>query len=156
MTTLIILYLAAVLVLGLYCLFALPRDGWRRITGPAVLAVLYAALLVGGARLLGRPLPGWLELPDQRDAQVLAASFDEGKAIYVWLRVPWADEPRAYALPWSEATAASLHDVMRQAQQDGGSGGTAMMRAPFGAQVPDQPHPAYLQPVAALPPKQQD
>ncbi|MFO1056749.1 MAG: hypothetical protein U1E53_07245 [Dongiaceae bacterium] len=156
MTSLILLFLAAVLVLGLYCLLALPRDGWRRIAGPALLAVLYAAVLVGGARLLGRPLPSWLELPDQRDAELLSASFDEGKAIYVWLRVPWADEPRAYVLPWSEATAASLHDVMRQAEAEDGGGSAAMMRAPFGARTPDQEHPAYLQPVAALPPKRTD
>jgi hypothetical protein len=154
MTSLVLLYLAAVLVLGLYCLFALPRDGWRRIAGPTLLAVVYLAVLIGGARLLGRPLPSWLELPDQRDAQVLAASFDEGKAIYVWLRVPWADEPRAYALPWSESTAAALHDVMQQVQANGGSG--AMMRAPFGSHTPDEQRPAYLQPVAALPPKQTD
>ena len=50
-------------------------------------------------------------------AEVLSVSFDEGKAIYMWLRLNGMIEPRFYSLPWRQQDAEDLEDAMEQASR---------------------------------------
>ncbi|MFT5112879.1 MAG: hypothetical protein ACI8P9_002207 [Parasphingorhabdus sp.] len=92
----------------------------------AIAAVGMYALL----DLLSRPKPSALEMSskDVEEALVLAVNVDEGKAIYVWLRLPAQREPRAYAFPWSLEMASELKKAIKQAADDRTS---LHMRQPF-------------------------
>jgi hypothetical protein len=48
------------------------------------------------------------------DSIVLAASIDEGLAIYLWLRHPDIRQPRYYRLPWDQDAAIALKRAMDQ------------------------------------------
>ncbi len=50
-------------------------------------------------------------------AEVLSVSFDEGKAIYMWLRLNGMIEPRFYSMPWRQEYAEDLEDAMEQANR---------------------------------------
>lgn len=101
------------------------------IWSPRALSVKVAALIlttlllptvyVGLAELLSRPKPIGLEW-GQRDlskAVVLHADWREGESIYVWLRVPGTNDPRAYVLPWNQEQAEQLLAAQRQAESQG-------------------------------------
>ena len=80
--------------------------------------------------LLSRPKPTALEVVNQsaEEALVLAVNVQEGKAIYVWLRLPDSREPRAYAYPWDLDMAKDLKEAVKKATEDR----TALrMRRPF-------------------------
>ena len=51
---------------------------------------------------------------------ILGASFSEGKAIYLWLRLEGMIEPRFYVLPWNKKTADNLEDEMEAASKKQG------------------------------------
>lgn len=67
--------------------------------------------------LLGKPKPiarTWFE-PRAKTATLLGVSLDDGKAIYLWLRLDGVKEPRAYVLPWQLELAQRLQDVIEEA-----------------------------------------
>lgn len=69
--------------------------------------------------LLAKPMPvswAWIERDVDR-AEVLSVSFDEGKHIYMWLRLNGMIEPRFYSLPWRQSDAEDLEDAMEQASK---------------------------------------
>ena len=106
----------------------------RRAVPVAVVAL--AAFVLGlayalGAELLGRPKPLRLALFERgaARAEVVASSLVEGEAIYLWLRLPGASEPRAYVMPWSQSVAEALFRAEGQAEE---TGGQIVMQAPFG------------------------
>ncbi len=69
--------------------------------------------------LLSKPKPvawAWVERDVDR-AEVLSVSFDEGKRIYMWLRLNGMIEPRFYSLPWRQSDAEDLEDAMDQANK---------------------------------------
>ena len=120
--------------------------------GAAVLflPIGYAAL----ADLLSRPKPAsleWLRC-QTAEAQVLGSSVDEGRAIYVWLRLPGEAEPRAYSLPWSRTQAEQLQQATRQAEA---AGSGVVMRMPFERSLDDRTPRFYAPPQPAPPPKEQ-
>lgn len=125
--------LFAVLVLPVLAL-ALVAGRARRAV-PAVALTLAAAILglayAAGAELLGRPKPLRLAALERGagEAVVLASSYDEGRAIFLWLVLPGAAEPRAYVLPWSQQAAEELLRAERAAEERGTQ---VVMRDPFG------------------------
>src|SRR5262245_66623964 len=92
---------AFALLLGAFIFLVLPRGRlWQRATSATIFLVLIGVVYGGSIELLSRPKPLRLEWRDATEAKVLGATMREGEAVYVWLEVPGADMPRAYALPW--------------------------------------------------------
>ncbi len=121
-----IFYLFSLLIAGFAVLASIavwaPRAAWIRIVAVAVAVAMmplgYAAL----AGLLAKPKPHqlvWFERQVE-EAEILGASFSEGKAIYLWLRLEGMVEPRFYVLPWNKKTAEALEDDMEQAARKQG------------------------------------
>lgn len=144
MTPWLITFVAVILAVGAYTIF-----GRRSRLTPLFLAALYMIVLVGGGSALGLPRPYWLGLPSTSDVEVIAATWDEGRAIWVWVREPGSSGPRAFALPWNEKQAGKLHEELERAEKDGVP---VRMKLPIGwsPKVPFIPYPAPQEP---LPPK---
>lgn len=119
----------AALVLGLASL-ALARAPAARAAsfGLAVLALLYG--YGAGAELLGRPKPLRLAGFERTlaDATVIASTYEEGRAIYLWLMLPGREAPRAYVMPWSQAAA---EDLLRAEEEAEANGTRVRLRNPF-------------------------
>ena len=81
-------------------------------------------------QLLSKPKPLELEWfkRDVRLAHILGASMDEGKAIYLWLRLENEIEPRYYVLPWRREAAEKLEDVIDNALRQNS---TVVIEDPF-------------------------
>ena len=113
-----ILYLLQTFLAGLLVAIAI----WsRRKIGPriATVMILFALVLVGYfslVNLLGRPQPFEYASPknSREDATVIAASIDEGSAIYLWLRIPGINQPRYYRMDWNHEAATSLKRAIDQ------------------------------------------
>ncbi len=113
-----ILYLLHICLAGLLVAIAI----WaRRSIGPRVasIALLFAFVLVGYVSLvslLGRPQPiEYASFEDSEEhATVIAASIEEGNAIYLWLRVPGTSQPRYYRMDWDHEVATSLKRAIDQ------------------------------------------
>lgn len=109
-----------------------PRRLLVRAGALAAAVLLLASGYFGLTDLLSRPKPvrlAWLEqAPDE--VEVIASTYEEGKAIYLWLQLPESTEPRAYQLPWSTAQAEALEQARQKAQR-AGRGGSVRMRNPF-------------------------
>lgn len=107
----------------------------RRAVPVAVVALAALVLVLAygaGSALLGRPKPLRLALFERgaARAEVVASTFVEGEAIYLWLRLPGAPEPRAYVMPWSQSAAEALFRAEGQAAE---TGAQIVMQAPFGS-----------------------
>lgn len=91
-----------------------------------VLGYAYAA----GAELLGRPKPLRLAGFERgvENATVIGSTYEEGRAIYLWLILPGSAVPRAYVLPWSQEAA---EDLLRAEEAAGANGTRVMVRNPF-------------------------
>lgn len=115
------LFAAATGIAAVLCGIAIwaPRDTKVKVLALAVMTLFMPVVYVQFTGLLSRPKPAefaWFERGVDR-AEVLSTSFDEGKAIYVWLRFDGMIEPRAYKLPWRQRVAEDLEDAMLQAAQ---------------------------------------
>ena len=90
-----------------------------------MMALSYTALV----DLLGRPKPMAHDslVSIEGDSIVLAASIDEGLAIYLWLRHPGIRQPRYYQLPWEQEAAISLKKALTQSMRNNS---TVMMNNP--------------------------
>lgn len=96
-----------------------PRNTPIRILALAAMTLFLPIVYVQFVGLLSKPKPvewAWLERDVDR-AEVLSVSFDEGKAIYMWLRLNGMIEPRFYSLPWRQQDAEDLEDAMEQASR---------------------------------------
>ena len=93
-----------------------------RAVPPRVAAVAIAALFIPIAyveliEMLSKPKPmsfEWFER-NADNATVLGVSLHEGEAIYMWLRLDGAMEPRYYVLPWRQPLAERLEDAIEAA-----------------------------------------
>jgi hypothetical protein len=143
---------AFALLLGAFIFLVLPRGRlWQRATSATVFLVLIAVVYGGSIELLSRPKPLRLEIWQRADkAKVLGATMREGEAIYVWLQIPGADEPRAYALPWDMKMAQQLQNAMQEGQA---SGSDVNMSKPFEAGLDEREPKFYAAPQQALPDK---
>ncbi|MFL5335695.1 MAG: hypothetical protein ACJ8H8_21565 [Geminicoccaceae bacterium] len=114
----------------------------------ALMATTYAAML----DLLSRPKPTSFEWWTRRaaEATVVGSSFDESRAIYVWLQLDGVPEPRAYALPWDQRVAEQLQAAARTAAERQSA---VRMRLPFETTLDDREPRFYALPQPAMPPK---
>jgi hypothetical protein len=140
------------LLLGAFVFGILPRAGLaRRVVATAVFIASIVLVYGGGIELMGRPKPFRLEWrAAAAQAQVLGAVPVENQAIYVWLSLPGAGEPRAYVLPWSVQAAQQLQDAMGEAQAKGTE---VRMAMPVESGLDDRAPKFYTMPQPALPPK---
>jgi hypothetical protein len=109
------------LLLGAFIFAVLPHAGLaRRALSTGLFVALIALVYGGGIEMLGRPKPMRLEWrPLSADAKVLGALPVENQAIYLWVEVPDASEPRSYVLPWSLEQAQQLQEARNQAEANG-------------------------------------
>jgi hypothetical protein len=139
------------LLLGAFIFIVLPRGRvWQRATSATIFLVLIAVVYGGSIELLSRPKPLRLEWRDAMQATVIGATMREGEAIYVWLEVPGADGPRAYALPWDMRMAEQLQKAMEEGQANGTA---VQMSMPFDPGLDDREPKFYAAPQQALPDK---
>jgi hypothetical protein len=139
------------LLLGAFIFFVLPRGRvWQRATSATIFLVLIGVVYGGSIELLSRPKPLRLEWREATEAKVIGATMREGEAIYVWLEVPGADMPRAYALPWDMQMAQQLQDAMQEGQAKGTD---VQMSMPFDPGLDDRDPKFYAAPQRALPDK---
>lgn len=113
------IFAAAIGTAGLLTSIAIwaPRKTPIRVLALAAMTLFLPIVYVQFVGLLSKPKPAsweWIDR-DVDSAQVLSVSFDEGKAIYLWLRLNGTIAPRFYSLPWRQQTAEDLEDAMEQA-----------------------------------------
>ena len=152
-----LVYLAAVAagLAGLLATIAIwaPRPLWTKVTALSTTSLMLPAAYVGFVQLLSLPKPvtheWWLSQADE--ATVLGSSAQEDVAIYLWLQLEGADEPRAYALPWSRELAEQLQEAEREAAAQQGE---VRMRVPFENSLDELEPKFYALPQPPLPPKQ--
>jgi hypothetical protein len=141
---------ASIFFLGAYVLLALSREGWRRWGGPAVFGAMVGLMFALTFLSLGAPRPGWLYTAWGPDVEVLSATWEEGKTIWVWVRFPGQTAPVSIALPWSEGQAENLHRGIEGAMD---TGGTVEIQL-GGATGPEAPSAVHVQPPPAMPLKE--
>lgn len=117
----IIYYLFAAMILTAAVLGALavwaPRRTWVRFTAVGVVALFVPLAYVQLIELLSKPKPmelAWYERTREK-AIVLGIDFDEGNAIYLWLRLKGDTAPRYYQIPWHPQLAQKLQDGLEDA-----------------------------------------
>ena len=129
-----------------------PRALWIKITALTIVTLFLPATYVSLVELLSRPKPVKLEWhqSDLAEAKVIGADLREGEAIFVWLRLPDVEEPRAYALPWDQKLAEQLHGAQRDAES---RGTTVHVKHLFKKSIDRQSPKFYALPQPAHPPK---
>jgi hypothetical protein len=107
-----------------------PRRTAVRIAALAAVTLFLPVAYVQSIELLSKPKPVSLEWyrRDAAGAQVLGVSLDEGRAIYLWLRLDGTKEPRAYSLPWNVGIAQQLEHAIDEAVR---RGAIIILRKPF-------------------------
>ena len=96
-----------------------PIHWGRRLT---LVAILPISLGLGGwimMTLMTGPKPHYLEWRDG-ETSLLAHTWIEGEAIFLWVRWPDEDAPRAYRLPWNEETAEQIEKAQEAVEAEGG------------------------------------
>lgn len=131
-----------------------PRALRVKVAALALAALFVPLAYASVVELLSRPKPldlEWIRTAGA-DTKVLGADLREGERIYLWLRVPGVDEPRAYALPWDQKLAEQLHRAQHEASEQGTEvrARNLFRKAPKGEEKPV----FYARPQEALPPKQ--
>ncbi len=114
-----------------------PRNTPIRAIAVVVTALFVPVAYLQVTELLSKPKPTHFEWWDRNaeEAMVLGASFHEGKAIYLWLRLDGAMQPRYYMLPWRPKLAEKLEDLIDEAIRKRGS---VVIKNLFSRQSPDE------------------
>ncbi len=110
-----VLSVAGVATLALWARQSAPR----RFILVGLVAITFGFTGLLGSEFLSRPKPVAMEWRTG-EANVIAHTFDEGRAIFLWLSWPDDTSPRAYVLPWSEETARQMEDALRGVEEQGG------------------------------------
>lgn len=129
-----------------------PSKIWVKLTALTVTVALLPLGYASFSELLSRPKPvalEWLKR-DAKEAKLVAASYDEGNAIYIWLTMPNEPEPRAYSLPWDVKTAQQLQDAQRKAKERKNG---VRVRKPFETSREDREPMFYAAPHRVMKPK---
>jgi hypothetical protein len=132
MNPLLLFFIAATAVAALLASLAIwaPR---RPLVRFAALAAVVLFIPIGYLQLnelLARPKPiafEWFRR-NVEQAQLLGVSLDEGRAIYLWLRVDKDIEPRYYVMPWRQDTAEKLEELIDNALR---RHATIILKKPF-------------------------
>ncbi len=119
MENLIYLFIASVGVAALLATIAIwsPRRTRIRIVAVVATALFLPLGYVELIELLSKPKPMSFEWfrSDAEFATVLGVSFEEGSAIYLWLRLEDELQPRYYVLPWRGKLAERLQEAVDDA-----------------------------------------
>jgi len=136
----IIYYIFAAVILTAFVLGALavwaPRRTWVRFVAVAAVSLFLPLAYVQLMELLSRPKPmeyAWYERTRDK-AMVLGVDFDEGRAIYLWLRLPEETAPRYYSIPWNPRFAEQLQDGLEDAVR---RNSVLIITNPFSRQGPE-------------------
>lgn len=132
------LFLAIVLLAAILASIAFwaPRRAWVRISSLIITLLIVPIGFLQVTELLSRPKPAnyeWLR-KNVDTVTVLSVSFDEGNAIYLWLRLEGDVKPRYYSLPWSNTLAENLQESLEEAV---GQNGNVVLRHFFSRQSLD-------------------
>ena len=132
MNALIYVFVAALTVVVVLALLAIwaPRKPLIRFAALGATVLFIPLGYMQYIELLARPKPiefEWFRR-DVEQAQILGVSLDEGRAIYLWLRVDKDIEPRYYKLPWKQEVAEKLEDVIDNALRNNS---TVILKQPF-------------------------
>ena len=153
-SAIIFLFVPLVLVAALLSNIGIwsPRRMWLKLSALAAAVAFLPLGYTSLSELMSRPKPvalEWLrrELPE---ATLLGASMHEDQAIYLWLKVPEIDEPRAYTLPWSRPLAEQLQRAQREAKKNRNG---VRVRRPFDGTDDPRKRMFYAAPQQSLPPK---
>lgn len=117
-----ILFACATLLVALLAAIAIraPRTTSLRVIAVAITMVFLPFAYLGLNEILARPKPmthEWFNAA-AKHAMVLGVSLDEGRAIYLWLRVDESLEPRYYRLPWQQRNAEKLQKAVEEAAEE--------------------------------------
>lgn len=94
-----------------------PRRTWVRFAAVGVVMLFIPIAYVQLVELLSKPKPmefAWFER-NRSQAMVLGIDFDEGKSIFLWLRLQDETEPRYFVIPWSLPLAERLQEGLEDA-----------------------------------------
>jgi len=132
MNLLLLFFVALVAVATTLALLAIwaPRHPAVRFAALAVTLLFIPIGYLQLSEMLARPKPiafEWFRR-NVEQAQLLGVSLDEGRAIYLWLRVDQDVEPRFYVMPWRQETAEKLEDLIDNALR---KNATIILRKPF-------------------------
>lgn len=119
MENLIYIFIASVGMAALLATIAIwsPRRTRIRVVAIVVTAMFLPLGYVELVELLSNPKPmsyEWFK-SDAEFATVLGVSFEEGVAIYLWLRLDDEIKPRYYVLPWGNKLAERLEEAVDDA-----------------------------------------
>lgn len=132
MDILYFVFAGAALVAGALASIAIWAPRPARVRMLALLAtVLFLPLVyIQIIEVLSKPKPVSFEWYERQANSVvlLSASFDEGNAIYLWLRLDGAIEPRSYIIPWNVKLAEKLEDAVEEAVR---RNSTVLLKKPF-------------------------
>ncbi len=148
------LFVIAVGIAALLAVIAIwsPRKVWVKASAVIATSLFLPLSYAAFADLLSKPKPIDLEwaMRNVAEASVLSATFHEGEAIYLWLQLENVAEPRAYMLPWSQATAEQLQQAQREAENNQNG---LRMRQPFDASNENRKPMFYAPPQPTRPAK---
>ena len=157
MTELTQLFAVIAVLTGLVTSFSVwaPRRLWFKLAAFAVALLFLPTAYAGLSRLLSMPKPVELEWWHARaeEATVLASTFREGEAFYLWLPLHDRAEPRSDSLPGSRDLAEQLQAAQREASENQTQ---VQMRLPFEHSLDGQEPKFYAMPQPQLPPKELD
>jgi len=97
-----------------------PRKTYIRAAAVVVTALFIPIAYLGLQDLLSKPKPmenEWFKRHVD-EAVVLGVSLEEGKAIYLWLRLDDSLQPRFYMLPWRTQLAEKLQNLIDEAIEE--------------------------------------
>jgi len=153
-SAIIFLFVPLVLVAALLSNIGIwsPRRMWIKVSALSAAVLFIPLSYTSLSELMSRPKPvalEWLrrELPE---ATLLGANMQENQAIYLWLKVPEIEEPRAYTLPWNRKLAEQLQRAQRQAKKNRNG---VRVRRPFDGTEDPRERMFYAAPQPSLPPK---
>lgn len=142
-----LLFAGMAIVLGALCTIVLyaPRRRRVKVGALALAGCALAISYVAYSDLLSRPKPVGLEVVFRgaEEAKIIAAQIEEGRAIYLWLALSQANEPRAYELPYNQETAKALRKALEEAEENGTG---ARMRLPFEPSLDSRDSPQFYAP----------
>jgi len=117
-----LLFACATVLVALLAAIAIraPRATPLRVAALAITTAFLPIAYLGLTEILARPKPmthEWFNA-SAKQATVLGVSLDEGKAIYLWLRIDNSLEPRYYRLPWQQRNAEKLQKAVEEAAEE--------------------------------------
>ncbi len=107
-----------------------PRPTRVRVVALSIAALFIPVVYLQSIEMLSKPKPASFEWYQRGadNAELLGVSFEEGRSIYLWLRIAGAFEPRSYVIPWNLQLAEKLEDAVDDAVR---KRSTILLKDPF-------------------------